>query len=224
MSVPYYVPPEQLIKDRSDFARAGVAKGRPAVAASCAEGIVLVTENSSRSLHKIGELYDRLAFAGVGRYSEFEALRVAGIRYVDLHGYAYDRSDVHARALAGAYASALAEAFTGQPKPLEVEIALAEVGATAGDDQIFRCSFDGFVSDDGTLAMIGGSPEQAAELRARHDPEAGCGEVLRLAVGALAGDGPVPAPAGLEAALLARGAERRSFRRLAASDLARWLA
>ena len=136
MSIPFYVSPEQLTKDRAEFARKGIARGRPVLVASCAEGVLFVAENPSPSLHKIAEIHDRIGFAGVGKYHEFETLRVAGVRYADLRGYAYDRADVAARALAGAYAQTLGATFAQESKPFEVEILLAQVGREPGADEI----------------------------------------------------------------------------------------
>ena len=131
MTVPFYVSPEQLIKDKADYARKGIARGRSVVVLQYDGGIVFVAENPSRALHKISEIYDRIAFAAVGKYNEFENLRVAGVRFADLRGYSYDRSDVTVRSLANAYAQTLGTIFTETPKPYEVEIVVAEVGATA---------------------------------------------------------------------------------------------
>ncbi|MDR1152805.1 MAG: proteasome subunit alpha [Bifidobacteriaceae bacterium] len=244
MTVPFYVSPEQLTKDRSDFARAGVARGRAVVVVPTVEGMALATVNPSRSLHKIAELYDRIAFAGVGKYNEFEALRRAGVRYADLRGYAYDRVDVDARGLAGAYAETLGEVFTGHPKPFEVELALAEVGNTPDSDRVFRIGFDGSVQDDETLVVIGGrASEVTSRLRAAGiypTPNAeppGLGATLRAIAAALAPAASAtaaddaanprqplsPAPSaysGLECALLDRTATARSFRRLAPRQIA----
>ncbi len=146
MSMPFYVAPEQLMKDRADYARKNIARGRLVVVLGYEGGIAFVTENPSRALHKISEIYDRIAFAATGRYNEFENLRVAGVRYADLRGYSYDRRDVTARGLANVYAQTLGSVFV-ETKPLEVEIVVAEVGTTPDDDQIFRLSYDGSVAE-----------------------------------------------------------------------------
>src|SRR6476659_979781 len=144
MSMPFYVSPEQLMKDRADFARKGLARGRSVAVLHYADGIMFVSENPSQSLHKVSELYDRLAFAAVGRYNEFENLRIAGVRLADMRGYSYDRRDVTGRALANAYAQTLGTIFSsGGEKPYEVEIFVAEVGDTAEEDQIYRLTYDG---------------------------------------------------------------------------------
>ncbi|MFH2072109.1 MAG: proteasome subunit alpha, partial [Actinomycetota bacterium] len=148
MTVPYYVPPEQMMKDRAEFARKGIARGRSIVAVEYVDGIVIVAENPSGSLQKIGELYDRIAFAGVGKYNEFEALRVAGIRHADLKGYAYAREDVTAKGLANAYAQTLGHIFTQEIKPYEVEVMVAEAGRSADDNRIFRVTYDGTLYAD----------------------------------------------------------------------------
>jgi len=212
VSVPLYVPPEQLIKDRADFARKGVRRGRPAVVISYDQGILLAGHNPSRALVKIGEVHDRIGFAGVGKYNEFEALRVAGIRYADLRGYAYDRSDVSARALAGAYAQTLAAAFTNEAKPFEIEVALAEVAAHQAEDQVFQVSFDGSVSDEHPWTVLGG-----AEAKARDDLSKAWQAGLSLndaAALALAVIGTQVPLTQLESAILRRGATGRSFERL----------
>src|SRR6476646_11069087 len=138
MTQQFYVSPEQLMKDRADLARQGIARGRSVVVISCRDGIALVAENASPSLHKIGEIYDKIAFAAVGKYNEFESLRQAGVRYADVRGYSYDREDVTARGLASVYAQSLGAVFTAEQKPFEVELAVAEVGPTQADDHLYR--------------------------------------------------------------------------------------
>src|SRR5690625_1067995 len=160
MSMPFYVSPEQLMKDRADYARKGIARGRSVVVMEYDAGVLFVTENPSRALHKVSEIYDRIGFAAVGKYNEFENLRVAGVRYADLRGYAYDRSDVTARALANAYAQTLGTVFTTEAKPLEVEIVVAEVGAESGSDQIYRISYDGSVVEERGWVVIGGKADE----------------------------------------------------------------
>src|SRR5699024_1614083 len=161
---PFYVSPEQVMKDRADFARAGIARGRSVVVLGYDEGILFVADNpSSRSLNKVSEIYDRIGFAAVGKYNEFENLRVAGIRYADLRGYSYDRSDVTARALANAYAQTLGTVFTQDQKPYEVEIVVAEVGRTASADRIYRLTYDGSVSDENGCVAIGGDSDRLNE-------------------------------------------------------------
>jgi proteasome alpha subunit len=208
-----YVPPEQLIKDRADFARKGVRRGRPAVVLSYDQGVLLAGVNPSRALVKISEIYDRIAFAGVGKYNEFEALRVAGIRFADLRGYAYDRSDVSARALAGAYAQTLAAAFTTEAKPFEVEVALAEVGRTQSDDQVFWVSYDGSVDDETRVAVLGGADEKVrADIKQAWQEGLSLAEAVALALRVL-GDA---IPLGqIESAVLRRGVPGRCFTRLA---------
>lgn len=163
MTTPFYVPPEQLVQDRADFARKGVARGRPIVAVALGDGILMVGENSSPALRKIGEVYDRIGFAGVGRFNEFETLRVAGVRYADLKGYSYARDDVTAKGLANAYSQTLGQIFSHEVKPYEVDIVVAELGSTADTDQLFRIQFDGTLRDSGTLAVLGAGEDEIAE-------------------------------------------------------------
>ena len=229
MTMPFYVPPEQVMKDRADFARKGIARGRSVVVLGYDKGIAFVAENQSRALHKVSEIYDRIAFAAVGRYNEFESLRVAGIRYVDLRGYSYDRTDVTARALANTYAQTLGAVFTQESKPLEIEIVVAEVGPTPDDDQIFRLTYDGSVADERGFVAMGGASEQVeAGLAERWRPGLSLGEALRLAVDvlAVAPDGAEPRDLGpdqLEVAVLDRERPRRAFRRILGSLLGRLL-
>ncbi len=220
MSMPFYVPPEQVMKDRADFARKGIARGRSVVVLGYDKGIAFVAENPSRALHKVSEIYDRIAFAAVGRYNEFESLRVAGIRYADLRGYSYDRADVTARALANTYAQTLGAVFTQESKPFEIEIVVAEVGETPDDDQIFRLTYDGSVADERGFVVMGGASEQA-ETRLEGQWRAGLslGEALRLAMDVLAAspEGAEPRELGadqLEVAVLDRERPRRTFRRV----------
>ncbi|MDT0165034.1 proteasome subunit alpha [Actinotalea sp. AC32] len=225
MTMPFYVSPEQLMKDRADYARKGIARGRSVVVLAYDDGIAFATENPSRALHKISEIYDRIAFAAVGKYNEFENLRVAGVRYADLRGYSYDRSDVTARGLANAYAQTLGTVFTTESKPLEVEIVVAEVGTSPATDQIYRLSYDGSVADEHGHVAMGGQAEHLSErLAERWSPGMDLAAVVRLAVDTLGAqvDGPdrTLEPTQLEVAVLDRTRPRRAFRRLAAPQLA----
>ncbi|MGI8955257.1 MAG: proteasome subunit alpha [Nocardioidaceae bacterium] len=160
MTAPFYVSPEQLMKDRADFARKGIARGRSVIVVQYADGIAFVAENPSQALHKISEIYDRIGFAAVGRYNEFENLRIAGVRLADLRGYSYDRSDVTGRGLANAYAQTLGTIFSsGGEKPYEVELFVAEVADASEEDQIYRLTYDGSVADVATHAVMGGQAE-----------------------------------------------------------------
>jgi proteasome alpha subunit len=187
MSTPFYVSPEQLMKDRADFARKGIARGRSLAAVQYADGVLLVTENPSQALHKVSELYDRLAFAAVGRYNEFENLRIAGVRLADMRGYAYDRRDVTGRGLANAYAQTLGTIFSsGGEKPYEVEIFVAEVGTTAADDQIYRLTYEGRVADEHGFAVMGGDADTvSAYLKEHYTDGASLDGALQVAVAAL---------------------------------------
>jgi len=217
MSLPFYVSPEQVIKDKADYARKGIARGRSVVVLQYDGGILFVAENPSRSLHKISEIYDRIGFAAVGKYNEFENLRVAGVRLADMRGYAYDRRDVTGRSLANAYAQTLGSIFTEAAKPYEVELVVAEVGHEASDDQIYRLTFDGSVADEhGYLAMGGQAEEITEALGRRWTPGLVLEEAVRSAVAALG----APGPAQLEAAVLERARPRRTFRRLSVERLA----
>ncbi len=187
MSMPFYVSPEQLMKDRADFARKGISRGRSMVAVHYADGILLASENVSQALHKISEIYDRIAFAAVGRYNEFENLRIAGVRLADMRGYAYDRRDVTARGLANAYAQTLGTIFSsGGEKPYEVEIFVTEIGDAADDDQIYRLTYDGQVADEHGFAVIGGAADVVSTYLSEHFEEgSSLTEALTLAVAAL---------------------------------------
>jgi proteasome alpha subunit len=225
MSAQFYVSPEQLMKDRADFARKGIARGRSVVVIKCRDGIALVAENPSGSLRKVGEIYDRIAFAAVGKYNEFESLRQAGVRYADTRGYSYDRADVTGRGLASVYAQSLGAVFTADAKPFEVELAVVEVGATPEQDHLFRLNFDGSISDEPTGVIMGGDAETISTALAEHwqgrdGGDSGHEAAIRAAALALPGvpDGPEGA-AMLEVAVLDRDpmalrGRRRAFRRL----------
>jgi proteasome alpha subunit len=228
MTMNVYVSPEQLMKDRADYARKGIARGRSVVVLSYDSGIAFVADNP-RALHKISEIYDRIAFAAVGKYNEFENLRVAGVRYADLRGYSYDRTDVTARGLANVYAQTLGSVFTTEPKPFEVELTIAEVGASQSADQIYRISYDGSVADvDGFVAMGGQAEQIQTALGERWHEGLSLSEALVLAVELLArdpngGQAAELGPASLEVAVLDRQRPRRAFRRLAGPLLERLL-
>ena len=221
MSMPFYVPPEQMTKDRADFARKGIARGRPIVVLEYTDGVLLVGENPSGSLHKTSEIYDKVAFAGVGRFNEFEMLRVAGIRYADLKGYSYEREDVTAKGLANAYAQTLGQIFTHEMKPYEIEVMIAEIGKNVADTKIYRIQFDGTLRDVQAFGAMGGMEEELTER---------LGEVLdglpdlpgavRLAADTIEGVLETTiAAADWEAAVLDRNLGRRKFRRLTADEI-----
>jgi proteasome alpha subunit len=230
MSMPFYVSPEQLMKDRADFARKGIARGRSVVVIQYADGVLFASENPSQALHKVSEIYDRIAFAAVGRYNEFENLRIAGVRLADMRGYAYDRRDVTGRGLANAYAQTLGTIFSsGGEKPYEVELFVAEVGESAADDEIYRLTYQGQVTDEHQYAVMGGADEVVASYLKEHYTEhASLSEALHVAVAAL-GHTPDEAgeakdrviPAGdLEVAVLDRSrAQPRKFARLGPARL-----
>lgn len=224
MSVPFYVSPDQIMRDKADFARKGIARGRSVIVLQYDDGIAFVAENPSRALHKISELYDRIGFAAVGKYNEFEGLRVAGVRLADLRGYSYDRSDVTGRSLANAYAQTLGTIFTEAPKPFEVELVVAEVGTSAADDQIYRLMFDGSVADERGYVAMGGSAEPiTSALAAAWAPDLTLEAAVRLAVRLLGEHGDESAramqPTQIEAAVLDRRRPRRAFVRLGQARL-----
>jgi len=219
MSMPFYVSPEQVMKDKADFARKGIARGRSVIVMQCKEGILFVAENPSRTLHKISEIYDRIGFAAVGKYNEFEQLRVAGIRLADVRGYSYDRRDVTGRSLANAYAQTLGTIFTETAKPYEVEIVVGEIGTSPDADQLYRLTFDGSVSDErGFVAMGGNAEAMTASLVAKWQPDMNLSQAIDLSVSTLANLGAnEPRELSfddLEVALLDRSRPRRTFRRL----------
>jgi proteasome alpha subunit len=221
MTAPFYVPPEQLVKDRADFARKGVGRGRPIVVLRLQEGILLMGENSSPSLRKIGEVYDRIAFAGVGRFNEFETLRVAGIRYADLKGFSYARTDVTGKSLANAYSQTLGQIFSHEIKPYEVEIVVAELGDDFGSDRLFRVQFDGTLRDADRFAVIGAGEEQIAEaIAASLSDDMTLEEGLNIATTAIKEtEGREIDPSQWETGLLRRSTARRTFERLSADEL-----
>jgi proteasome alpha subunit len=220
MSMPFYVAPEQVMKDRADYARKGIARGRSAAAVLYADGILIAAENSSATLHKVSEIYDRIAFAGVGKYNEFDSLRIAGVRHADLKGYCYSREDVDARSLANAYAQMLGQIFTHEMKPMEVEILVAEVGSDGADDQVFHILYDGSVVDEVRYSVIGGDAEAISErLEAAFQPDLDLQGALRAAVGALAGPERTLTAPELEVAVLSRSNGRRAFRRIGDEEL-----
>ncbi len=222
MSMPFYVPPEQLTKDRADFARKGIGRGRPIVVLEYVDGVLLVGENPSGSLHKLGEIYDRIAFAGVGRFNEFEMLRVAGIRYADLKGYSYGRTDVTARGLANAYSQSLGQIFTHEVKPYEIEVVVAEIGPDPDDTQLFRIQFDGTLGTIEGSGALGGNDEViAAALDERHDSGHSLADAVAVATSviSLSEEREIP-PQDWEAAVLDRTRPRRTFRRLTLEELA----
>jgi proteasome alpha subunit len=223
MSMPYYVAPEQVMKDRAEYAQKGIARGRSLVATTYDLGIAIVAENPSRSLHKISEIYDRIAFGGVGKYNEYDQLRVAGVRHADTKGYAYSREDVDARSLANLYAQYLGNVFTHEMKPLEVEILVAELGQD--ENQLYHIAYEGTITDQDHYAVLGGDAETITErMAAAWQADWDLGAAIKAATAALAGPDRSLGAGDLEAAILSRGNGRRTFRRLEEEELARLLA
>jgi len=216
MTTPFYVPPEQLMKDRAEYARKGIARGRSIVAIEYADGVLVMGENPSGTLQKISEIYDRIAFAAVGKFNEFEQLRIGGIRKADLTGYAYSRSDVTAKSLANAYAQTLGHIFTQEVKPYEVEVMVVEVGEEAVDNRIFKITYDGTLSAEREYAAIGGADETLSDrLSGLYSADSTLEDAIRWAKEACSAEleGSVAA-GGWEAAVLERGNGRRAFRRI----------
>ena len=241
MTMPFYTSPEQLMRERSELARKGIARGRSVVVLSYDDGVLFVAENHSSTLHKVSEIYDRIGFAAVGRYNEFENLRMAGIRMADLRGYSNDRRDVTGRSLANAYAQTLGSIFTEQVKPFEVELCVAEVGGTAEDDQLYRITYDGSIYDEPGFVVMGGQTEPiSAAMRESYSANMSLADALEAALRALksittgsgtaaasnvsaaaAGNGTGREPGrDLEVAVLSRHRPRRSFGRITGAALA----
>jgi proteasome alpha subunit len=228
MGANFYTSPEQLVRDRSEYARKGIARGRSGIALSYDEGIAFVAENPSRALHKVGEIYDKIAFSAVGKYNEYENLRVAAVRYADQRGYAYDRSDVTGRGLANALAQTLGTIFLEHQKPYEVELVVAEVGDTPDQDQLYHLTYDGSVVDhDGYIAIGGQAEAIRAKLKETHSAGLSLAEVITIGVDGLAagtaatngGEATAPSATSLEVAVLDRTRPRRRFRRITGTAL-----
>jgi proteasome alpha subunit len=226
MPLPYYVSPEQMMKDKAEYARKGISRGRSIVTLEVADGILLVAENPSTLLHKISEIYDRIAFAGVGKYNEFENLRILGIRHSDIKGYSYSRGDVTAKALANAYSQALGSIFTQDIKPFEVEVMVAEVGdGNGGKSEMYHILYDGTIEDEKNYAAMGGQSDELRRFLKDHYREGmTLAEALQLAVRALnATQNKSLSERDLEVAVLDRMKARRKFRRIPAEALAQLL-
>jgi proteasome alpha subunit len=222
----FYTSPEQIMRDRSEYARKGVSRGRGVVVLTCADGVLFVAENPSTALHKVSEIYDRIGFAAVGRYNEYENLRAAGVRMADLRGYSYARRDVTARALANAYSATLGAIFQEQTKPFEVELCVAEVAPNPVNDELYRLTYDGSIADEKGFVAMGGQAEGIANvLKAEHSTDMALADALALgvkALGSVGGEGGAPRqlPAtALEVALLDRRRTGRTFRRITGNAL-----
>jgi proteasome alpha subunit len=225
MPLPYYVSPEQMMKDKAEYARKGIARGRSIVTLEYRDGILLVAENPSTLLHKISEIYDRLAFAGVGKYNEFENLRIAGIRHADVKGYSYSRGDVTAKALANAYSQALGNIFTQDIKPFEVEVLVAEVGENGSRNEIYHILYDGTIEDERNYAAMGGQADEIRRFLKDHYQEGmALDEALQLGVRALTvTQNKTLSEKDLEVAVLDQTKVRRKFRRIPAEALGQLL-
>ncbi|WP_104523862.1 proteasome subunit alpha [Blastococcus atacamensis] len=231
MTMPYYASAEQVMRDRSEYARKGISRGRSVAVLTYADGVLLIAENPSSTLHKLGEIYDRIGFAAVGRYSEFESLRVAGVRLADVRGYSYNRRDVTGRIVANAYAQTLGAIFTEQMKPYEVELCVAEVGDTPERDQLYRLTFDGSVVDEPNFVVMGGQAEAVTgHLRENFHVGMGLADALKVGIDALSAVSPATAGTGqgghtrlnaeqLEVAVLDRRRPKRAFRRVIGAAL-----
>jgi proteasome alpha subunit len=227
MAMPFYVSPDQLMQDKAEYARKGIAKGRSIVVMEYADGLLLTAENPSSSLSKISEIYDRIAFAGVGKYSEYENLRKAGIRYADLKGYAYSRQDVTTRSLANAYSETIGTIFTRDPKPLEVEILVVSVGETPEQNEMYHVSFDGSINDQRRFAIIGGQADRIRTyIQQQYTPNLSLSTALALSrQGLLAGyEKPPTEETTLEVGVLDRKRPGRKFCRLSQEAIVQALA
>ena len=226
MSFMPYVAPEQMMKDRSEYAHKGIARGRSVIGLEIADGLLFIAENPSATLHKISEIYDKIAFAGVGKYSEFEDLRIAGLRHADMRGYSYGREDVKARDLANAYSQALSTIFTQQMKPYEVEILVGEVDGDSEGTVLYHILFDGSVTDEHGFVAIGGHAEDLTDtLKDRYHEGWDLGTAVKQAVDVLASpDSRTIDVDTIEAGVLDRARpQRRKFRRLADEEIAGFL-
>lgn len=225
MTMPYYASAEQVMRDRSEYARKNIARGRSVAVLTYTDGVLFIAENPSSTLHKVGEIYDRIGFAAIGRYSEFESLRVAGVRLADVRGYSYNRRDVTGRIVANAYAQTLGSIFTESMKPYEVELCVAEVGATPESDQLYRLTFDGSLVDEPDFVVMGGQAEAVtSQLRQHFHTGLSLREALGVGVAALSSVSPaangaqLPAEQ-LEVAVLDRRRPKRAFRRVTGAAL-----
>jgi proteasome alpha subunit len=226
MPLPYYVSPEQMMKDKAEYARKGISRGRAIVTIEYRDGILLVAENPSTLLHKISEIYDRIAFAGVGKYNEFENMRVAGVRHADVKGYSYSRGDVSAKSLANAYSQALGNIFTQDIKPFEIEVLVVEVGDANGTkNEIYHILYDGTIEDEHNYAAMGGQADEIRRfLKDHYHDGMGLDESLQLGVRALSvTQNKTLSERDLEVAVLDRTKERRKFRRIPAEALSQLL-
>lgn len=221
MPLPFYVSPEQMMKDKADYARKGIARGKSMVALEYQDGIVLVAENPSTTLHKLSEIYDHIAFAGVGKFSEFENLRIAGVRHADLKGYVYSREDVTAKSLANAYSQTLGNIFTQELKPFEVEIMVAQVGEDNSSNEIYHILYDGTINDEKGYAAMGGQADEIRRfLKNNYKEDMSLEKAIHLGTKALVAleDRPLDEN-NLEVAILDRRRERRKFRRISPEEL-----
>lgn len=224
MALPYYVSPEQLMRDKADYARKGIARGKSVIVLEYSDGILFLAENPSATLYKVSEIYDRIAFAGVGKFNEFEQLRIGGIRHVDVKGYSYSRHDVTAKGLANAYSQTLGTIFTAELKPYECEILVASVGDTHEANELFHILYDGSVTDRTGWVAMGGQSEALNEHLKNHYPKEtpALNEALKLGNEALRSVGEAELdPEKLEVAVLDRTRGRRKFRRLSNEELSK---
>ncbi|HEX6361173.1 proteasome subunit alpha [Actinophytocola sp.] len=227
MTMPLYASPEQLMRDRSEYARKGIARGRSVVALKYAGGVLFVADNPSATLHKVSEIYHRIGFAATGRYSEFDGLRRGGIRHVDLWGLANDPRDVSARLLVNVYAQTLASVFADQLKPYEVELCIGEVGATPEADRLYRLTYDGSIVDEPSYLVMGGQTEPVSnKMKETYEEGMSLEAALGFAVAALSAGSAGSASGNgdngvgkLEVAVLDRARPKRAFRRIEGAAL-----
>lgn len=225
MTMPFYVSPEQIIADKAKFARNNIAKGRALLAMQYADGILIAADNPSNTLRKINEIYDRIAFGGVGKFNEYDQLRQGGVRWADVEGYRYSREDVHAKSLANLYAQILGQTFTHDMKPMEVEILIAEAGFAPEDDEIYHVTFDGLVVDEDKWCVLPTDADAiSTRLKDTYQDSLPLAEAFKVATQALSGPERTMTPNEMEGAVLERHANRRAFRRLEREEIATLLA
>ena len=220
MTMPYYVSPEQVMKDRAEYAQKGIARGCSLVATTFDEGVLIVAENPSHSLHKVSEIYDRIAFAGVGKYNEYDQMRVAGVRHADSKGFSFSREDVDARSLANLYAQFLGNVFTHDMKPYEVEILVAELGRAGKGHQLYHVAYEGTITDEDRYTVLGGDAEPIkAKLQESWKADWDLARALKASIAALSDEGRPLVAGDLEVAVLSDNHGRRCFKRLSDEDL-----
>ncbi len=156
---------QQTLRQKADYVLDRLREGSPVVGISAQEGVLLCTVR--RSQRKIFEIYDRLAFAGLGNPSDLEAVRQLAVDFAHAEGFQRSPQDVSIQRVVGfAVSPALKRHFSD---PLRLPLVLcglfAQVGDASGDDLFYILNYDGEFSLVKHYAAVAGAAHVAERMK-----------------------------------------------------------